>query len=261
MNLLLNLFNRMYMKSSHIQLWLLIMICMLAGTTDSLAQFDKKFSLQGSIGVSRPLTGSKSNKTDQEGNPYLFNNFGYGLSLSFNGRYNISPRLAVGLDVGGTNFRNYTNTRNGAKDNSRLSDISFGPFINYYILNTHSFKIYGLAEPNINYYWGFQDAYTYALNDLDYAYFYVDNYDVTQYMQTDQVLIRKSAQKVSPSLAFGCKAGVGFEVRLSDFMNMVVQADYNNVFTKRVPTLRTNMSYLSFTGGLRLSLFKSKSLL
>ncbi|MBX9852969.1 MAG: hypothetical protein K2X86_14595 [Cytophagaceae bacterium] len=231
----------------------------LLGSNKTFAQFDKKVSINASVGYVKPLSGK--GKIDIEDNPYFFPNFRYG--TQFNGaiQYNYTPKLSFLLNVGVTSMLGFKNPVTSNKDKSAFYIVGVGPEVKYHFLPSKKVNPYVLGEISINNYRGVQDAYDYTLNNPGEDYYYVSPSSGGAYVNMDEVRIRKSARRIESTFAMGVKVGGGLVFKLSESFAVFVQPSFSKIFTKGNEDLRIDTNFLTFEGGVKLSLFKSKSLL
>ena len=231
----------------------------LLSSDKAFAQFDKKVSLNASVGYVKPF--SSKGKIDIEDNPNFFPNFRYGTQFNGAVQYNYTPKLSFLLNVGFTSMLGFKNPVTGNKDKSAFYIVGIGPEVKYHFFPSKKINPYVMGAININNYRGVQDAYEYTLNNPGEDYYYVSPSSGGAYVNMDEVRIRKSAQRIESAFAFGVKVGGGLVFKLSESFGVFVQSSFSKIFTKGNEDLRIDTNFLTIEGGVKLSLFKSKSLL
>jgi hypothetical protein len=246
--------------------FLLFTICL----SQSLwAQFDKKINLNTSAGLVVPLGPA----LDLEDNPYTFSNFRPGVQLALGLQYNYSKALALGVsfrygawfawsnpiedDLGENPARNNTGINlDRAQINPFFQNYSLGIDVKYKFLRRSAFNPYVYGEASYNLFAGQVPPREQQASNI---LFFDGGDDVA--IDNNFTFFRFDAQQVEVDFGWGLGGGIGLDWRASDTFIVFVQGGYNIVYTASNPEMRQNMQFFNTNVGLRLSLFKSKSLL
>ena len=233
-------------------------------TENAVAQFDKKFTFNGSLGTFVPLGKS----VDEDSIPYVFPNFRNGLQASFGGQYNINSRLSLGLNLTtwfALNYKNPIPTPSGAVsiiaeeqkkyNSSYLSKVGLGFDVRYRFFRMAKFNPYIYGEVNINSYGGE------VAPRLQYYEQSTDGVYTDDIISNRYTILRFNSKEISTNYAIGLNNGAGVDIMLNDSFTLFIQTGYNIVFTKGDINLRQNLNYVNLVSGLRFSLFRSKSIL
>ncbi len=242
-------------------------------STSVYGQFNTRFALEISAGTTHPLNFAEN--IDPDGIPYMYQNFDWGNNLSAGIYYRLNRRMSVGL-VASQNLH-WTWT-----DPATLEDeyAEFGREFNYQgfqpffqIIKIGSNFRYEIApDARISpFLMAGTGGYTYLGeippkidiidHDPESLLGILDEDGTSEYIYEIKTVLRTNAVVVEPTTQIGLNAGAGIDFALSNYFSVILQANYNRIFTTKNNNLRLDTQYVTANIGLRMNVFKRRSIL
>lgn len=231
------------------------------------AQFNTRISLETSLGYSSPTYFSFA-KTDTEGFPRFFPNFTVGANLSAGLYYRLNRKLSIGTQLAFYYFTEWenpvsVNDQDDLLQNARLSEknvnsefqtLEVSSRIRYSILEDRRISPFLVGGFGVYAYRGILPARAEVIARENESKEGTDIKSVLTVLRFDPTVVRTQ-------LTWGLHGGLGVDFNLSRYFTLYWQACYTSVFTLGEPVLKLNTHFISQNIGMRVNIFRKKSLL
>lgn len=230
---------------------LIIVTLFLLSISVAQGQFDRKFTFDFGVGYAIP--NGESLRDDNV--PYFYSNLLGGISFMAQAKYNLNPKMAIGLKVDYSGFSYWFDPRTTNSDSyeSFMNIINIGPIARYRVLNG-KFSPFFVGGIGLGIYNGERASTSIFVDE-----FFPAGPD-DSFASIDYVILREPGVIIENNIQFSGFAGLGFELDVSQSVGIFVLGTYNYINSQNDETLRQNILYPAFSAGVNLNFVKSKTL-
>lgn len=243
----------------------IIPILLFLASQSVFGQFNTRFVLDVSAGAASPV--HFGSKLDPDRNIYILPNFGMGYQTNFSIFYNLSLKTSLGISLQYDMFNNWKDpVESSTKYHEEFSFDEFTPefhLASWAVVLRH--RVF--ADAKISPFFGLGLTYAQYVAEVPPRIEVIVQDDAIPTVNPNEHILdvttvaRTGAVVVDLSSAIGYQAYAGVDWRVSNYLTAYLQTNYEEVLTANNKKLRLNTRIAGLSLGLRLNIFKRKSIL
>ncbi|GEM_PF-3810477 len=242
-------------------------------SASTYGQFNTRFALELSAGIAQPLAFDK--QIDPDGIPYMYQNFELGHNLNAGIYYRLNRRMSIGLTVSQSLHWDWKSPIALEERHSAFKkEFAYAGFESFFqVIETGTKFRYEIApDSRISpFLIGGVSAYTYS-GETPPKIDIIDHDPVAEFAERDfeggneyiseiKTVLRTNAVLIKSTTQVGFNGGAGIDFALSNYFSIILQANYHHLYTHRDKKLRLETQFLTTNLGLRMNVFKKRSIL
>jgi len=252
---------------------ILLFTAFVAVSSSTYGQFNTRFALELSAGIAQPL--AFDNQIDPDGIPYMYQNFEWGNNLNAGIYYRLNRRMSIGLTVSQSLHWDWKDPVALEERHATFKkEFAYADFESFFQVIEAGTKFRYEIAPDSRispFLVGGVSAYTYS-GEIPPKIDIIDHDPAAELAERDfegdseyifeiKTVLRTNAVLIKPTTQIGFNGGAGIDFALSNYFSIILQANYHHLYTNQDEKLRLETQFLTANLGLRMNVFKKRSIL